>query len=638
MPGHDSVRDDILLMLPEDDRAQLQGRATHQVRDWIIARNLAVQRYSSILQTVLNATLAVKSLPNEIFVDILGLASPEQDYRNTWITKATGVCRFWRDTIINTPLLWTKIDLTAKPHFIELCLARANGADICIRLPDPSGGYLKRSVNVDFPQVAPLLIPCSSRIKHIDLYIAEASSNHVPTSLMRQLLDVPLPALTSLALNSKGLQWAPSPQALHSLRHLSLDLSAVTPDWMKLPLSQLTSLTLSEPRFVENAPFASILGVLEACHSLEFFRFEGFEVDSDAPYPTRTLSLPQIRHIYLRGMPPLGTPILLAQLSLPQHARLSLEPYFYYGEVITRALDVLLPKDTRSLPAVCKAQRLMVLIDADEPDEPPELIVYADVDCTEYWNSKPWRSPEYELHWDFPNQAPFKAVPSFFVRHEVIPWQGDALKGLRFIMRELGDFFTATVETLVLRGITSLVDVQTWAQTMAAFPNLKELEIIGQDCDMHNFPAALEPTSSGVPCAQLRDVVLLYRPRKRSGSLRMLQGLRTALQMRLEVKGGSRLRSLSLLLVPERNDRLFPPALVMDQLPDVFRDTLDSLKSVVESFVFRCDTDSDGGNIQREDGDGSEGSMEGEDVEKDTDYWETLDEENEFGEDSEEGA
>ncbi|KAH9931018.1 uncharacterized protein B0H18DRAFT_842456, partial [Fomitopsis serialis] len=64
----------------------------------------------SNLQSVYNSTLSVNTQPNEILIEILCLASAS-DARNTWITKTMGVCRQWRDLIMDTPLLWTNIDL-----------------------------------------------------------------------------------------------------------------------------------------------------------------------------------------------------------------------------------------------------------------------------------------------------------------------------------------------------------------------------------------------------------------------------------------------------------------------------------------------------------------------------------------------
>ncbi|KAH9925238.1 uncharacterized protein B0H18DRAFT_1009241 [Fomitopsis serialis] len=596
MRGNKTVSDGALRLLPEDDRIQLQGCASEQVRDWIASKVLAVQLYLSNLQTVYNSTLSVNTQPNEILVEILCLASAS-DARNTWITKTMGVCRQWRDLIMDTPLLWTNIDLSARLPSLKLCLSRSSGTSIGVSLPSQVGirGSRKLRGKIDFPMVALTLAPHQSRITSMNLHVEH--NDVAQTDFLWQVLDAPLPALACLALDAgspkssqwtltlpKSLQWTPKP--LPSLRDLSL--IAITPDWTQLPLSQLTSLTLYDVLF-EEGPFASILDLLEACVSLEIFKYTCWERRREQSTACHILSLPRMRHVHLAGDESAGISNLLAQISLARHAHLSLETINRYDHEYNermRVLDPFLPKDSRYLPAICEVRHLMVWLNLYEDDPCAEFTIYADMERTEFWDSKPWRVSRFYPPSHFP--LGHAAMPSLLITYVTECWPYELDIAFRPIIRHLGGTFPESLETLVLRGSTSPVGPRSWARMLGAFPNLKQLEIIGQISDMPAFPSALAPTPTGIPAPHLRELVLQYRPRKKGGSLRMLRRLHAALRQRAEVDGGSRLESLSLLMEPWKDCTLFPPTFVVEQLPAAFKEILEGLRSVVTLFVFRC--------------------------------------------------
>ncbi|KAH9925243.1 uncharacterized protein B0H18DRAFT_381839 [Fomitopsis serialis] len=62
------------------------------------------------------------------------------DYRNTWITRAMGVCRHWRDTIVDAPVLWSKIDLSAGPRLITHYLTRSSNTGLAYMYQGPGEG------------------------------------------------------------------------------------------------------------------------------------------------------------------------------------------------------------------------------------------------------------------------------------------------------------------------------------------------------------------------------------------------------------------------------------------------------------------------------------------------------------------
>ncbi|KAH9922451.1 uncharacterized protein B0H18DRAFT_511780 [Fomitopsis serialis] len=148
-------------------------------------------------------------------------------------------------------------------------------------------------------------------------------------------------------------------------------------------------------------------------------------------------------------------------------------------------------------------------------------------------------------------------------------------RALLWVIKELSDFFPASVKTFVLRGGTQEIDTEVWARMLAAFPAIEHLEIIAEEDAMPDFPAALEPTFSGdVPCPGLRELVLRYQPGEVSDHSRLLAVLRSALQQRLEK--GSRLASLSLKWECRSADDVdaFTGSVVNQVLPELRERTL----------------------------------------------------------------
>ncbi|KAH9829171.1 uncharacterized protein C8Q71DRAFT_446325 [Rhodofomes roseus] len=615
MPGFDSLCDDVLLVLPEHDRAQLQGHTTQQARAWLAAKTRDVQRYLSDLQTAYNSTLTVNALPNEIFVEILRLASAS-DHRNAWTAKSMGVCRYWRDVIEDTPILWTTIDLSARLQFLELCLMRSNGVGLSIYLPKDARmrRRARKQARIDFSTVAPLLVAHYPRMRSIDLHIDE--KNSMQSELLWRLLDAPLPALVSLALvNDGSLRWMPKP--FPGLRSLSLT-SITVPDWSRLPISQLTSIWLCAVDFPKDGCFASLLELLKACISLECFGYDGLELEHlNGLEPRCTLQLPRLLRFHLSGTQA-AILSLLAQVSLPQHACVSLCPGASDSwEPRRGVLDTFLPRDmTQCLPALCEARHVLAWLETDEEDPDVELTIYADVERTEFWESRRWRDPNFHVRLNVWSRPRDPSMPSLYIAHVASDWleleQGFEA-GLSYITRDLCRFLPASVETLILRGITNRVDVKTWTRMMSCFPNIKQLEIMGQSCDILCFPRALRPTRSRIPCRHLRELVLRYRPRKQGGSLEMLEELRVALEKRM--KDGSRLESLTLLVQSTKSDKRFPPKFVVDQLPVDVQERLLDLKPMAGSMVVRwiaCHDDEHQYDYNNDDYDGPEDEDEDE--------------------------
>ncbi|KAH9829172.1 uncharacterized protein C8Q71DRAFT_912011 [Rhodofomes roseus] len=507
MLGHNTVRDDVLVMLLEDDRTQLEGCAAQEARDRITYKMRIVQRYLSDLRTEYNSTLAVNALPTEILVEILKLASISDYCRPRASARKMDVCRHWRDVIKDTPVLWTEIRLFEGRKCLDLCLLRSKGAGLSISLPEHTDLAERLSqpagARVDFSTIIPLLIPHHLRIKSINIYLREGP-REIHTDSFWQLLDVSLPALVVLALgveHGSSLKWTPN--HLPSLQ--SLSLTSVTPDWTKLPFSQLTSLRLSYIRFPNGSRFASLLDLLEACVSLEVVAYDGLRDRSTPHVATHIVPLPRMRSFHLTGTHA-GISGLLARISLPRHAHLSLLPSQFFGAQgsLRTVLNNSLPRDTRHLPAVHEARHVLVWLDTYEEAFDVDLTIYADVERTEFWESQPWQSPHYEIrgiHHTVRGNAPPDdlSMPSLRVAFRISQWEDNSPeRGLQRVVRDLSSLFPASVETLVLRGLTNRVDVETWRRMMASFPNIRQLQIIGHACDIRKATFASNLSNPGI--------------------------------------------------------------------------------------------------------------------------------------------
>ncbi|KAH9931001.1 uncharacterized protein B0H18DRAFT_872474, partial [Fomitopsis serialis] len=99
------------------------------MREWLAARAHQLETELLSVKNLHNSTLTITQIPNELFLEILRLASPP-NYDVSWIATAMGVCRHWRDIIAATPLLWCSFTLLQNVRYMELCLARSKNTSI----------------------------------------------------------------------------------------------------------------------------------------------------------------------------------------------------------------------------------------------------------------------------------------------------------------------------------------------------------------------------------------------------------------------------------------------------------------------------------------------------------------------------
>ncbi|KAH9917180.1 uncharacterized protein B0H18DRAFT_1123775 [Fomitopsis serialis] len=370
-----------------------------------------------------------------------------------------------------------------------------------------------------------------------------------------QLSTVALPVLVSMDLTAvSGLssQWIPS--YFPSLRRLSLYRLSI--DDTNLSLSQLTSLELNEIHFRARS-LASLLDVLKTCTSLRHFVYGDTD---DTPFKKSSVaagyrvSLPRIRHFLIIATSA-NISSLLAHVLLAKQTRILLKPKDFHPRQDENdhlpVLNAILPRDAAYWPAMKDVTHIMVWW-----EEGDGITVYADGKNTEFWESHPWRSLDYEnLSADGLSPAPALFIEHINIHSSSFP--SSIMGPLLAIVEELGDLFPASAKTFVLRGYAEEISTETWAQTLARFPVIEHFELVAEVDAMCTFPLALRPTSSGIPCPRLRELVLRYEAgaERDNSSWRMLDDLRVVLQER--VGGGSRLQSLILQLDPPPEVEVF---------------------------------------------------------------------------------
>ncbi|EPT00159.1 hypothetical protein FOMPIDRAFT_1123178, partial [Fomitopsis schrenkii] len=87
-----------------------QDQSRQAIRDWVSTEVCGLQSHLARLLSLHNSTLPLHNLPMEVFADILRCALAGRGGR-AWLIKSAGVCRYWQDIIVGTPLLWNDIDL-----------------------------------------------------------------------------------------------------------------------------------------------------------------------------------------------------------------------------------------------------------------------------------------------------------------------------------------------------------------------------------------------------------------------------------------------------------------------------------------------------------------------------------------------
>ncbi|KAG6825215.1 hypothetical protein H0H92_004379 [Tricholoma furcatifolium] len=325
----------------------------------------------SSIRTQLNAFTAISALPTEILIEVFSLCAWEWLYDSPHGRKHphrlawTQVCRTWRDVALNTPRLWSHIDV-CDVKLARECLLRS--AEVPIHIASTPGLW-------NFPPATPPeddpLVSLNShahRVQSISTLLFPEDLSH-----LFDFLGPSLPSLTSLTLRvppvSSNFVLEGLPTSLPSLRKLRL--GSVSVPWDMLchhtftsgsTCAGLTHLELSGLVSGEAPTLHQLLEIFRASQCLEEIRLEHVVPTAPSPSPSPSSSstpppsaneydihsgfcagsgcghvcteahihtripLPSLRTLHITSKPPkLQIHAILAHLSLPPAARTVLE-------------------------------------------------------------------------------------------------------------------------------------------------------------------------------------------------------------------------------------------------------------------------------------------------------------------------
>ncbi|KZT74198.1 hypothetical protein DAEQUDRAFT_293926 [Daedalea quercina L-15889] len=567
--------ENVSLSAPDMEHMQsmLRGQTGKEIRDWVSAEVRALQRHLANLHAIYNSTLPFNILPNEIIVDIFRHTATASNSMEC-ITTIMAVCRYWRATIVNTPVLWNDIDLSMNTRLMELCLARSHDANINIHLSKSRARWM-----LDFPVVASPLTPHCSRIARVDLCLTGISryDQDMDVSALLRVVEGFLPELISMTITG-GSKWSLQSTQNHLPNVRDLSLSGIALIWSTWPWPHLTSLMLSASTLPRTADgrgrcLASLLDALASCGSLETFKYAHWTQSQGLHIAAkhRIVPLPYIQHFCISSVLPADISMLLEHVSLPSHARLSLELSKFW---------VPSPLDSESQPA----------FSAILPTDVKQLLPWSQVRHVTVWPKETqiqiWGDEEH-LFWAFESPARADASedeesegpPSLEI--EYVPIWRSGEYDLCSAMRELGAFFPSSVEAIMINGLMHVVDTETWDHMFTPFPHLWWLEFLSPIDGIRNLASALKPEASVIPCQHLRMLCLYYRLDKGKEHREVLRDLHAVLRQREEAQ--SRLECLRIQLKPAANDMDGTPTEACKGLLVDLQEVEQDFKSVADS-------------------------------------------------------
>ncbi|KAF5325341.1 hypothetical protein D9619_010085 [Psilocybe cf. subviscida] len=267
------------------------------------------------LKTRRNAHADVSSLPLELLVDIFLLVqknTPLKDWH-----RITQVCRHWRDTAINTPILWTKPPVRHQ-DYTSLMLERSKTSNLYIFLASlvSTATLVSLSGHIGRIQTLTAFLPVEQLAELCDRFIA---SGHIFSQL------------ESLDVDQSGWQavdWIlPSTLIRQASSLRSVQLSRVGFDWQMLAPLNLTSLRLNNIRLTEQISSRTLLDTLGQMPRLRHLAFDlkDLLLRSAPTRPASKFALSQLESLDVEDCSPPHIPFLISHLVLPRLNCLKIE-------------------------------------------------------------------------------------------------------------------------------------------------------------------------------------------------------------------------------------------------------------------------------------------------------------------------
>ncbi|CAG7852453.1 SubName: Full=Uncharacterized protein {ECO:0000313/EMBL:CCA76279.1} [Serendipita indica DSM 11827] len=221
-----------------------QFHARYEMDGAIIGVEGAVQQVLAALRRERNAMLPVSYLPAEILAKVLSYGTLADTLSASWVSRA------WRVAAINTPSLWTCLDLEAYPNnnFRALQLDRCGALPLELNLPivkdlrsvlqpqTPYKGLLSRSYSIsNLLNLGVLEGIDASRLQSLHLFSDAAD-------LMPSRISVATPALRHLCMDMRSCELNHMAISINLLHTLHLYIRSAKADVVLKRLSGLPRL------------------------------------------------------------------------------------------------------------------------------------------------------------------------------------------------------------------------------------------------------------------------------------------------------------------------------------------------------------------------------------------------------------
>lgn len=287
-----------------------------------------------------NTYTDISTLPSELLVGIFLLVQASRPLKE-W-HRITHVCRHWRDTAINTPILWTKPP-TRNEHYTSLMLERSKIASLNILLDSQVSTSAVTSISGHIGRIQTLEMVLRTD-QLTNTWDRLGASSQVFSRL--ESLDIERPWWRHNTTN-----WTlPSTIIERTTLIHSLHLKRITFDWQILAALNLTSLQLTDVRLTEQVSSEKLLQTLRQMPRLHHLALN--LVDLLFPIDVPTMQFTIVPLLFLQSLDVSDynhrhIPFLLSHLSLPRlnnlsiHSRTAHDNESYFSNALTTIATIL---------------------------------------------------------------------------------------------------------------------------------------------------------------------------------------------------------------------------------------------------------------------------------------------------------
>ncbi|KAJ8502724.1 hypothetical protein ONZ45_g11494 [Pleurotus djamor] len=291
-------------------------------RHWDLLKRLRSQR---------NTHCAVNQLPTDVLERIFLFVKDEAESAEPFSCEAYSewtvllyVCRTWHDIIIDTPRLWSTIELSS-PHARQM-LARSKAAPLRVSIEgpiDPSDSFWPLLCSV---------ISQSSRLQELMIDFTNFDTFSRAFASVSRTESAPL--LQKLAINIEHVTGTVSGhfwEDLPALQFLALSYAPLPPGLRPMP--NLTTLNIGgDPPLTDSLSSPSLLHILQSSPAMQIIDIE-FLCGPSAPPDFLPISLPSLKLLHL-GSYEASTISILSNLAVPPSTKIEI----FYNDVESDAL------------------------------------------------------------------------------------------------------------------------------------------------------------------------------------------------------------------------------------------------------------------------------------------------------------